>query len=76
MAMFTERIKKDAIDSFDNFIIQAVLPEDDQIKGIVEHNRSEDDFPSKKNLQTYLLPPTVESSMSSANLSSASRIIT
>lgn len=36
---FSERIKKEAVSRFDNFIMQAVLPNDDQIIGIQEHNR-------------------------------------
>lgn len=38
MMSFSERIKGEAIDSFDNFIVQAILPNDDEIKGIQEHN--------------------------------------
>ena len=41
MMSFSEKIKIEAIDSFDNFIVQAVLPNDDEIKGIHEHNRSD-----------------------------------
>lgn len=40
MLSFSEKIKNEAIDNFDNFIIQAVAPSPDEIKGIFEHNRS------------------------------------
>lgn len=36
---FSEKIKNEALDSFENFVIQALLPTDDEIKGIQEHNR-------------------------------------
>lgn len=39
MMSYSERIKNEAIDSFDNFIVQAILPNPDEIKGIQEHNR-------------------------------------
>ncbi|CRK86659.1 CLUMA_CG000495, isoform A [Clunio marinus] len=39
MMSFSERIKCEALDSFDDFIVQAVLPRDDEVKGILEHNR-------------------------------------
>lgn len=40
MLSFSEKIKNEAIDSFDNFIIQAIAPSPDEIKGVFEHNRS------------------------------------
>lgn len=40
MLSFSEKIKNEAIDSFDNFIIQAIAPSTDELKGILEHNRS------------------------------------
>lgn len=41
MLSFSERIRNEAIDKFDNFIIQAIAPSNEEIKGIVEHNRSQ-----------------------------------
>lgn len=38
--MCTDKIKSEAIDSFDNFILQAVMPSDDEVAGICAHNRS------------------------------------
>lgn len=76
MAMFTEKIKKDAIDSFDNFIIQAVLPGDEEIKGIVEHNRLvQTGIIKEQHRNSFLFSNAVESFMSSANHSSAFRTI-
>lgn len=40
MLSFSEKIKNEAIDKFDNFIVQAVAPSGDEVKGILEHNRS------------------------------------
>lgn len=36
---FSEKIKSEALESFEDFVIQALLPTDDEIKGIQEHNR-------------------------------------
>jgi hypothetical protein len=41
MISVCENIKKEAVEVFDNFITQVILPNDDEIKGIQEHNRSE-----------------------------------
>lgn len=40
MISVCENIKKEAIEVFDNFITQVILPSEDEIKGIQEHNRS------------------------------------
>lgn len=39
MMSFSERIKQEAIDSFDNYIMQAVAPSSEEIAGVHEHNR-------------------------------------
>jgi hypothetical protein len=39
MMSFSERIRIEAIDTFDNFIVQAVAPSAAELKGIHEHNR-------------------------------------
>jgi hypothetical protein len=52
MMFYSEKIKSRAIDGFDDFIIQVVLPNDDELKGIQQHNRSGDDtFPSGNRLK-------------------------
>ena len=39
MLAFSDKIKTDAIDKFDNFIMQVVVPTSDEIEGVIEHNR-------------------------------------
>lgn len=44
MISVCEHIKHEASEAFDNFITQVILPNDDEIKGIQEHNRSDFNF--------------------------------
>lgn len=70
---YSEKIKNEAVDSFDNFIIQAILPSEDEIKAVHEHNRSVNRFPS--HFLSKLMISTVKSSMNSASHSLVSTII-
>jgi len=40
MISVSENIKRQAIEVFDNFITQVILPNEEEVKGILEHNRS------------------------------------
>lgn len=40
MLLFSTKIQAQAIDNFNNFIMQAVLPSSNEIQGFLEHNRS------------------------------------
>lgn len=56
MLSFSEKIKNEAIDSFDNFIIQAIAPSTDELKGILEHNRSVEWVTGENGTQFSTLP--------------------
>lgn len=39
MMSFSEKLKNETIDTFDNFIVQAITPNNEEIRGVHEHNR-------------------------------------
>jgi hypothetical protein len=39
MAFYAERIRSETIDELDNFILQTICPNSDEMKGCFEHNK-------------------------------------
>lgn len=39
MVSYSDKIKTEAFDNFDNFILQSVLPSDYEVEGIQKHNQ-------------------------------------
>lgn len=74
MLMYSDQIKTEAIDGFDNFIIQAIAPNADEIKAIQVHNRSDESHQHSSANSIHFSIPTAKSFTSSTSRSSASTI--